>query len=88
MSLVQMSMFAEEEAAPKPCPPNPHHARSRLEFMLNQMRGASNWPWSEDRVRFFCETLWPQSYAALPPEEAAHWRNQIEAEAARLDARG
>lgn len=87
MALVQASLFEEEEVQPpKPYKPDPHLSRNKLEFMLNLMRAASKWPWSEERVRFFYETLWPQSYAALPPEEAAAYRTQIEAEAARLDA--
>lgn len=86
MAVVQASLFEFEGPKAKPLVRNPDHARNRLEFMLNLMRTATEWPWSAERVRFFRESLWPESYAALPPEDAAHYRSQIEAEGARLDA--
>lgn len=88
MALVQQTLFAEEEMAvpKKRSLPNPGFMRSRLMFALNLMRNAATWPWEEERVRWFRQSYWPEAYAALPEREAARFRAQIEAEAARLDA--
>jgi hypothetical protein len=88
VALVQQSLFADEDAAPRPkrSKPNPDLSRNKLLFMLNCMRSATKWPYSAESVSFFRATLWPQAYSALDPEEAARMRTEIESEAARLDA--
>lgn len=88
MALVQQNLFADEDVAPPPKlrKPDPSLSRNKLLFMLNCMRSATKWPYSAESVRFFRETLWPQAYSALDPEEAARLRAEIEAESARLDA--
>ena len=66
----QLSLFAEAPA-PAAYVPDAQHVRNRLEDMLGLMQGAA---------------LWPYLLALLPdPQEAARWRGEIEAQAARLD---
>jgi hypothetical protein len=86
--VVQSSFFSDEDVAspPKPRKADPNLARNKLIFMLDLMRDATKWPWREEQLRTVRETLWPQALAALPPEEAARFRADIEAESTRLDA--
>ena len=88
MALEQQSLFADEEVAPKPKPArvNPEMERNKLKWFVSMMRESSKWPWGEEQLRVLRETVWPQSYAALPPKEAAKFRAEIEAECARFDA--
>ena len=54
--------------------------------MLALMQGAALWPWPAVTVRLYRETVWPYLLALLPdPKEAARWRDEIAAQAARLD---
>ncbi len=86
MSDGQPSLFEFEEPKPKRRPPNPDHARNKLIFMINLMRNATTWPWPEESLRFFRESMWPDCLAVLPDKEAAKFQSQIDAESARLDA--
>ena len=90
MTLAQQSLFADEDVAPTPKPhkADPNLSRNKLIFMLNLMRDATKWPWGEEQLHVIRETLWPQALAALPTEEAARFRAEIEAESARLDGIG
>ena len=81
----QLSLFAEAPA-PAAYVPDAQHVRNRLEDMLGLMQGAPVWPWPAVTVRLYRETVWPYLFALLPdPQEAARWRGEIEAQAARLD---
>jgi len=83
----QPNLFAEEELAPKGYVPNPQHVRNSLTDLLAQMREAERWPWRGALLNLYRDIVPPQLYAALPDaDEAARWRAEIEAEAARLDA--
>lgn len=87
MGAVQPSFFPDEKIAPKPYVPDPHHVRNRIQSMLNKMRTDAAWPWNSSTVCFYRETVWPYPYTKLPDAaEAARWRADIDAEAARLDA--
>ncbi|MBV8798505.1 MAG: hypothetical protein JO208_01660 [Alphaproteobacteria bacterium] len=89
MSAVQSALFAEEEMGPKPKAyvPNPNAVRNRLRGLLQEMREAEHWPWQGAVLQLYRDIVPPQLYAALPDaEEAARWRAEIGAEAARLDA--
>lgn len=87
MGLAQQSLFQEEELAPKRYVPNPQHVRNSLKDLLEQMRAAERWPWEGAVRSLYRDIVPPQLYAALPdPQEAARWRADIEAEAARLDS--
>mgnify|MGYP006286281955 CR=1 FL=1 len=81
----QFELFAEAPA-PTAYVPDALHVRNRLGDMLEQMQGAASWPWPAVTVRLYRETVWPYLLDLLPdPAEAADWRSQIEAQAARLD---
>ena len=81
----QLSLFAEAPASAAYIPYT-QHVRNRLEDMLGVMQGAALWPWPAVTVRLYRETVWPYLFALLPdPQEAARWRGEIEAQAARLD---
>ena len=87
MSAAQPSLFGVEDCGPRPWVPNPQHVRNRLQDMLDTMRVAESWPWKPSRVRHYRNSTWPYLYERLhDTEEAAGWRSEIEAEAARLDA--
>jgi hypothetical protein len=91
LSAVQSSLFAENEMGPKPkvYVPNPEHVRNRLRGLLEEMRDARHWPWKGAVLNLYRDIVPPQLFAALPDaEEAACWRAEIEAEAARLDSAG
>lgn len=91
MSAVQSNLFVEEEMGPKPKAymPNPQAVRNRLRGLLDEMRAAERWPWEGAVLTLYRDIVPPQLYAALPDtDEAARWRAEIEAEAARLDAAG
>jgi len=83
----QHNLFAQEELRPARYVPNPQHVRNSLRDLLEQMRAAERWPWEGAVLELYRDIVPPQLYAELPdPEEAARWRADIEAEAARLDA--
>ncbi|HSC18362.1 MAG TPA: hypothetical protein VLC74_05560 [Rhizomicrobium sp.] len=89
MGAAQSAFFAEEEMGPKPKAyvPNPNAVRNRLRGLLEEMREAERWPWEGAVLALYRDIVPPQLYAALSDgEEAARWRSEIEAEAARLDA--
>ncbi len=89
MGLAQQDLFAEGDIAPKRYVPNPQHVRNSLKDLLDQMRAAKRWPWEGAVLELYRDIVPPQLYADLPDaEEAARWRAEIEAEAARLDAIG
>jgi hypothetical protein len=78
----------DEQELPKRYVPNPQHVRNSLRDLLKQMRAAERWPWEGAVLELYRDIVPPQLYAELPDaEEAARWRAEIEAEAARLDAK-
>jgi hypothetical protein len=80
-------MFAEGELAPKRYVPDPRHVRNSLTDLLGQMRAAKRWPWEGAVLSLYRDIALPRLLSELPDtEEAARWRADIEAEAARLDA--
>ncbi|HEY8698341.1 MAG TPA: hypothetical protein VIM02_12045 [Rhizomicrobium sp.] len=89
MGSAQQSLFEEEELARKRYVPDPRHVRNSLADLLGQMRAAERWPWEGAVLELYRNIVPRQLYAELPDvEEAARWRAEIEAEAARLDAAG
>jgi hypothetical protein len=85
---MQTALFAEEEMGPKPkaYAPTPNAVRNRLRGLLEEMREAERWPWEGAVLSLYRDIVPPQLYAAVPDAgEAARWRTEIEAEAARLD---
>lgn len=86
---MQSSLFAENKmgAKPRTYAANPQHVRNRLRGLLEEMRAAERWPWDGAVLDLYRDIVPPRLYAELPDaEEAARWRAQIEAEAARLDS--
>ena len=87
MGLAQHSLFEEEELRSARYVPNPQHVRNSLKSLLDQMRAAERWPWQGAVLELYRDIVPPQLYAELSDaEEAARWRAEIEAEAARLDS--
>jgi len=85
--MTQQNLFQEEELAPPRYVPNRQHVRNSLKDLLDQMRAAKRWPWEGAVLELYRDIVPPQLYAELPDaEEAARWRAEIKAEAARLDA--
>jgi len=85
VGLAQHSLFQEEELRPARYVPNPQHVRNSLKSLLEQMRAAERWPWDGAVRELYRDIVPPQLYAELPgAEEAARWRAEIEAEAARF----
>ena len=83
----QQSLFGEEELTPKRYVPDPWHVRNSLTDLLGQMRAAKRWPWEGAVLSLYRDIALPRLLSELSdPEEAARWRAQIEAEAARLNA--
>jgi hypothetical protein len=61
--------------------------RNTLKDMLDKMRAAKTWPWSESMVEININRHIPYLIGLLSdPAEAARWRAEIGAEAARLEA--
>lgn len=60
-------------------------AVNTLKKTLETLKAAEAWPWDADMKAARMERNTPKMLAVLPPDEAAHWRGLIEAEAARLD---
>ncbi len=86
-SPAQADLFGDPAVESKAYVPDPRHVRNRLDEMLTVMRSSGCWPWEPDTVEFYRETVWPYLYTKLPDAaEAARFRAEIEAEAARLDA--
>ncbi len=87
LAQTQPDLFGETLAPHQAYVPDPRHVRNRLGDMLTVMRSSGSWPWDPDTVAFYRETVWPYLYTKLPDaDEAARFRAEIEAEAARLDA--
>ena len=72
--------------APRAYVPDPAHVRNRLEALLSAMRDSPVWPWDGAMMRLHREKTFAYLLGLLPDDEAAGWRNRIEAEVARLDA--
>jgi hypothetical protein len=84
---IQPDLFGESLAPRQAYVPDPRHVRNRLNEMISVMRSSEAWPWEPDTVEFYRETVWPYLYEKLADrDEAARFRAEIEAEAARLDA--
>ena len=50
------------------------------------MRASERWPWESEMVALYRERVIPYFCKKLPKAEAARFRAEIKAEAARLDA--
>jgi hypothetical protein len=86
MDSVHPILFSEDELPRRPLH-DPQEARERLQAMLDKMRAAASWPWKAATVSSYRESLWPSLLGRLADDaEAARFRAEIEAEAARLDA--
>jgi hypothetical protein len=66
--------------------PKRAHVLSPLNEILAAMRAASAWPWDAVQTDLKRNHVWPHLLGHLPADEAAVWRNVLEAEATRLDA--
>ena len=86
MSKAQPSLFAEEGLPVRPAY-DVGAVRNRLNDMLGRMRAAASWPWRASTVALYRDTVWPSLLSKLPDkDEAARFRAEIEAEAARLES--
>jgi hypothetical protein len=73
--------------APKRYVPDPRHVRNSLTDLLGQMRAAKRWPWEGSVLSLYRDIVLPRLLSELADaEEAARWREQVEAEVARLDS--
>jgi hypothetical protein len=82
----QSDLFENDSAPEKAYVPEPRHVRNRLAEMLEKMQAAEQWPWDPVMVELYREKVWPYLYERLPDaNEAAQWRQRIEAEIERLD---
>ena len=83
---MQPILFAEADLPQRPV----YHSQDvadKLHAFLDKMRAAASWPWKASTVSNYRETVWPSLLGKLPDKaEAAQFRADIEAEAARLDA--
>lgn len=64
--------------------PKPEKVRQMLHSMLDELRGAEEWPWSEKDLGFN-KVVFPQMTNWLPAEEAARLRIEFEREIKRLE---
>jgi hypothetical protein len=61
--------------------------RNSLTDLLGQMRAAKRWPWEGAVLSLYRDIVPPRLLSELADaEEAARWREQVEAEVARLDS--
>lgn len=82
----QGDLFGDDPAPAAPAyVPKREHILNRLVEMLAAMRSAETWPWDEVRTDLYREYVWPHLLRHLPEAEAAAWRADLLAEAARLD---
>jgi len=82
----QGDLFGVAEAAPTAYVPKREHILSPLNELLAAMRSANAWPWDAVQTDLKRNHVWPHLLGHLPPDEAAVWRESLEAEANRLDA--
>lgn len=83
----QPDLFGENAAAPKAYVPDQRHVRNRLEDLVAQMQAAATWPWEPVMMRLHREKTFSYLCDLLADrEEAADWRQRIDAEVTRLDA--
>ena len=61
-------------------------AVNTLRKTLAQLTAAERWPWDPDMKVARMDRTVPRLLAVLPPDEAARWRADLDAEALRLDA--
>jgi hypothetical protein len=87
LGAVQQSLFGEEDLGPKPYVTPTRIVRNTLKNLLDEMRASETWPWSPSMVEIHRNRNFAYLCGLLPDAaEAARWRAEIEAEAARLDA--
>ena len=80
----QPDLFAGEPVQPAYVP-NPEYVRNRLRKVIGEMRGANSFPWERTQVALF-RTIIPRMTYHLPDEEGARWREEFDAEMARLES--
>lgn len=83
--LPQGDLFGVAEAAPAYVVPY-DIAVNTLRKTLAQLAAARRWPWDADMKAARMDRTVPKLLAVLPPEEAARWRANLDAQRARLDA--
>jgi len=81
----QPILFSEEELPQRPAY-DPQDVRGKLQAFLDKMRAAASWPWKCSTVSHYREAVWPSLLGKLSEDEAARFRSEFEAEAARLNA--
>lgn len=72
--------------APRVHTPRREHILSPLNEIITALRGAEAWPWDEVQKDLKINRVIPHLLGHLPPDEAARWRADLDAEIARLDA--
>ena len=83
----QGDLFGVAEApAPRVFVPKREHILSPLNEILAAMRSANAWPWDAVQTDLKRNHVWPHLLGHLPADEAAAWKDALEAEATRLDA--
>lgn len=82
---MQPDLFGVAEL-PRAYAPKREHILNPLNELLAAMRGAAAWPWDAVQTDLKRNYVWPHLLTHLPADEAAIWRADLEAEAARLDA--
>jgi hypothetical protein len=87
MTIVQPSLFPEDDL-PVPQPAQGVDAvRNRLIEIRDTMRASASWPWQATTVALYRESVWPYLLGRLPDkDEAARLKAEIDAEVARLEA--
>lgn len=81
----QGDLFGVAEAAPAYVVPY-DIAVNTLRKTLALLAAADRWPWDPDMKAARMERTVPKLLDVLPPDEAARWRIDLAAQAARLDA--
>jgi hypothetical protein len=79
----QAELFNEATYVAPVCHPNPERVRARLHKILAEARAASSLPWEPDRLS---RLIFPQMTRALPEQEAAQLRFELEEDFVRLKA--
>jgi len=82
----QGDLFGADTVQRQQFVPKREHVIQPLMEMLAAMRAAQSWPWDEVQMDLKRNHVWPHLLGHLTAEEAALWRADLEAEAARLDS--
>ena len=83
----QSDLFGDVKPTPRWQPgymPDPARVRRKMEDMIEQLRVASEMPWTPDRLAHR-RTVFPQMSCWLPDDEAHELCEQFDAELSRLE---